>query len=202
MAGVTSASENLSMLLSCYLDGALTPDELDEVVSALESDLDAVAEFRKLKEVRRSVRTLPMLDLPLHLVPGDHLGEQLSAYLDGELVTLEMPVVSAHLAACSECRRELGALDRSRTAVRALPGLEPPAFLEVHRTATRDRKHRLTTAVGLAAGVAAVTLVFAIGPFSGGSEPTAVSIADLQNRHTAVASAPSSGFGVQIGNAP
>jgi len=202
MASVTPVSEHLSMLLSCYLDGALTPDELDEVVSYLESDLDAIAEFRRLKEVRRALRTLPLLDLPLDLLPGEHLGEQLSAYLDGELITLEMPIVTAHLGTCAECRRELGALDRSRTAVRALPGIEPPAFLEIHRTASNARKHRLTTAAGIAAGVAAVTLVFVIGPFSGGPEPTAVSISDLQNRHTAVASAPSSGFGVQVANAP
>ena len=122
-------SEHISILLSCYLDGALTPSELDEVVVALEADETAIAEFRRLQEVRRTMRLLPLLDVPTYLLPGDHLGEQLSAYLDGELATLEMPVVSAHLDTCSECRRDLAELDKSRIAVRALPGLEPPAFL-------------------------------------------------------------------------
>ena len=190
------------MLLSCYLDGALTPDELGEVVDALETDLDAIAEFRRLQEVRRTVRVLPTLDVPLYLLPGEHPGEQLSAYLDGELITIEMPAVSTHLGTCSDCRRELAALDRSRTAVRALPGLEPPEFLEVHRQAAKGRTRGLRTAVAVASGVAAVTIAFTVGPFATEVEPTAVSIVDLQSRHAAVASVPASAIGVQVSSSP
>jgi anti-sigma factor RsiW len=190
------------MLLSCYLDGALTSAELDEVVVALETDESAIAEFRRLQEVRRTMRLLPLLDVPMYLLPGDHLSEQLSAYLDGELATIEMPVVSAHLDTCMECRRELAELDKSRIAVRALPGLEPPQFLEVHREARNDRKRGLRTAVLVASGVAAVTLAFTLGPFASESEPTAVSISDLQSRHTAVASFPSGAIGVQVSTTP
>ena len=39
MASVNRVNEHLSMLLSSYLDGALTPTELDEVVAALETNL-------------------------------------------------------------------------------------------------------------------------------------------------------------------
>ncbi len=202
MAGVTPVNEQLSMLLSSYLDGALTPSELDEVVFALESDEATIAEFRRLQEVRRTMRMLPMLDLPLHLIPGEHLGEQISAYLDGELATTEMPAVSAHLDTCTDCRRELAELDKSRTAVRALPGLEPPAFLEVRRAVKVDHKRGLRTAVAVASGVAAVTLAFTLGPFSSEPEPTAVSITDLQSRHTAIASVPSTGTAVQVVNSP
>jgi len=199
---VTPVSEHLSMFLSCYIDGALTPDELDEVVIALENDLDAIAEFRRLQEIRRTVRVLPMLDMPLYLLPGEHLGEQLSAYLDGELVTIEMPAVSAHLTTCADCRRELAELDRSRIAIRALPGLEPPEFLEVHRETAKERRRGLRTAVALATGVAAVTFAFTVGPFASETEPTAVSISELQSRHAAVASVPSGGFGVQVSSSP
>jgi len=202
MASLIPVSEHISILLSCYLDGALTPSELDEVVVALEADETAIAEFRRLQEVRRTMRLLPLLDVPTYLLPGDHLGEQLSAYLDGELATLEMPVVSAHLDTCSECRRDLAELDKSRIAVRALPGLEPPAFLDVHRDSRQDRKRGFRTAVVIASGVAAVTLAFTLGPFAGEPEPAAVSISDLQSRHTAVASFPSGAIGVQVSNAP
>ena len=202
MASVTPVSEHLSMLLSCYLDGALTPAELDEVVVALETDESAIAEFRRLQEIRRAMRLLPLLDVPMYLLPGDHLSEQLSAYLDGELATIEMPVVSAHLDTCMECRRELAELDKSRIAVRALPGLEPPEFLEVHNEARNDRKRGLRTAVLVASGVAAVTLAFTLGPFASESQPTAVSISDLQSRHTAVASFPSGAIGVQVSTTP
>ncbi|MEN8041998.1 MAG: zf-HC2 domain-containing protein [Actinomycetota bacterium] len=202
MAGMTPVSEHLSMLLSCYLDGSLTPDELTEVVVALEHDEDAIAEFRRLKETRRALRLMPMLDVPLDLLPGQHLGEQLSAYLDGELITAEMPAVTAHLDTCPECRRELADLDRSRIAVRALPGLEPPAFLEVHREKKSQHRRGLRTAVAVASGVAAVTLAFTVGPLAGEPEPTAVSISDLQFRHTAVDSTASTGIAVQVASTP
>lgn len=202
MASVNRVNEHLSMLLSSYLDGALTPTELDEVVAALETEETAIAEFRRLQEIRRTVRVLPMLDVPTYLLPGDHLNEQLSAYLDGELATLEMPAVSAHLDTCMECRRDLAELDKSRIAVRALPGLEPPEFLDVHRDAKQRRRRGLRTAVAVASGVAAVTLAFTVGPLASEQTPTAVSIGDLQSRHTAVASVSSGAVAVQVSATP
>jgi hypothetical protein len=86
--------------------------------------------------------------------------------------------------------------------VRALPGLEPPEFLEVHREAVNETKRGLRTALAVASGVAAVAIAFTVGPFATETDPAAVSIADLQYRHAAVASVPSSGIGVQISNAP
>jgi anti-sigma factor RsiW len=59
MASVNAVAPHLSMLLSCYLDGELTKDELREVVDALETDLDAIAEFRRLKESRTDARRSP-----------------------------------------------------------------------------------------------------------------------------------------------
>lgn len=197
MASVNAVSPDLSMLLSCYLDGELTKDELAEVVHALETDLDAIAEFRRLKESRRAMRTLPTLNVPLHLLPGGHLGEQLSAYLDGELVTAEMPAVASHIDSCAECRRELAELDRSRTAVRALPGVEPPMFLEPRREA-RKRRLGVRTAVAVAAGVAAVSLAFAAAPFDSDDGGQSVSIVDLESRHTARASLSTPPTGLQV----
>lgn len=201
MAGVNPVGERLRMLLSCYLDGALSPTELDDVVIALESDLEAIAEFRRLKEVRRTVRMMPTLDLPLYLLPGVHIGEELSAFLDGELTTAEVPIVTAHLHTCQECRFELADLDRSRTAIRALPGIEPPDFLEVHRELSRRKKRRkkrgVRTALAVASGAAAVALIFTISPFGTSSVPAAITISDLDARHAAVASVPSA---VQVSN--
>jgi anti-sigma factor RsiW len=191
--------ERISILLSSYLDGELTRDELSEVVDALETNLDAVAEFREIQATRRAVRLLPILNPPLELMPGGHLGEQLSAYLDGELITMEMPAVNSHLATCSDCRRELADLDRARTAIRALPGIEPPAFL-APRIEERDsakspvRRIGIRTAVAVAAGVAAVSLAFAVAPRGDDPAPAAVSITELGSRHDARAST-----GVAIG---
>lgn len=202
MAGLNGSNERLTMLLSSYLDGGLSHSELDEVVSSLEHDEDVVAQFRELKEVRSALRAMPMLDLPLFLVPGEHPIEQLSAYLDGELITEELPILSTHLDTCVECRRELAELDRARTAVRALPGVEPPSFLDLHRPKVEDQKRSRRAVIAAMAGVAAVTVAFVVAPFLSSQEPTAVSISDLQARHAAVSSVPSSGTAVQISNAP
>jgi len=197
MAGMNPLSDRLCMLLSCYLDGALSATELDDVVEALESNLEAIAEFHHLQEVRSSVRMMPILDMPIDLLPGVHIGEQLSAFLDGELTTGEVPIVTTHLDTCRECRYELAALDRSRTAIRALPGVEPPAFLGVYREQIRHKRRGVRVAVVVASGAAAVALAFAIGPFVSTSEPTAITISDLDARHAAVAFVPS---GIQVSN--
>ncbi len=190
--------ERTSMLLSAYLDGELTRDELSEVVDALESNLDAIREFREIQATRKAVRLLPILNPPLELIPGGHLGEQLSAYLDGELITMEMPAVNSHLATCTDCRRELAELDRARTAVRALPGVEPPEFLapriEEKAAPSPIRRVGLRTAVAVAAGVAAVSLAFAVAPRGDDTTPPAVSIVELGSRHDARAST-----GVEVG---
>lgn len=190
MASVMPPNDHMSLLLSCYLDGELTPEELATVVTALESDLDVIAEFRRLQSARRAVRTLPLMDAPPHLLPGGHLAEELSAYLDGELTTMELPAVVSHLETCAECRAELADLDRSRTAVRALPGLEAPAFLDIEREVREDRRRRVTWPVVALGGVAAATLAFAIGFGGSGTEPVSIDVTDLQARHTAVASVP------------
>lgn len=205
MAGVNPADERIFILLSCYLDGVLTPAELDEVVTALESDLRAVAEFRRLKKVRSAVRMMPILEMPLYLLPGVHVGEELSAFLDGELTTAEIPIVTGHLDGCTECRLELADLDRSRTAIRALPGLESPVFLEAHREQSVRKNRRLRTVIAVASGAAAVALAFTVGPFASSSEPASITIADLDARHAAVASVPSVSSAVQVstvGSAP
>ena len=197
MAGVNNDRERLSILMSCYLDGALTPEELDEVVDVLDNDLAAIAEFRSVKEARRAVRVLPMLEFPVHLLPTGHLDEELSAFLDGELGTAEVPAVTTHLETCGECRMMLADLDRSRIAVRALPGVESPVFLDVHRQAKAESRRRTPTIIVLATGVAAVLLAFTVGPLGSGGENPTISIADLDARHAAVASVPTA---VQISN--
>jgi anti-sigma factor RsiW len=197
MARVNTEQARLSILLSCYLDGVLTTEELDEVVHVLDADLEAIAEFHRLKEARRALRLLPMLEVPSHLLPPGHLDEELSAFLDGELSTQETPVVSAHLESCGECRMVLADLDRSRIAIRALPGVEPPVFLDVHREASPVARRRIPAIVALGTGVAAAVLAFTVGPFAPASEKPTISIADLNARHAAVASVPGA---VQVSN--
>jgi predicted anti-sigma-YlaC factor YlaD len=85
-----------------------------------------------------------------------HLGDLLSAHLDGELSDTEVVQVTEHLYECAGCRRELDDLREVRAAVRALPVLEPPIPL-----LARERRTRSWTAA-VAASAAAVALAIGL----------------------------------------
>lgn len=120
---------HLGELLSAYLDGELTSDELDRVARHLAHCQQCIAEFRHLQASRVAVRLLPRLELPGELcevigVEPAHLGSLLSAYLDGELSTAEVNRVSAHVRTCAYCAEELRELDAARSAIRSMPTLK------------------------------------------------------------------------------
>lgn len=60
-----------------------------------------------------------------------HLGDRLSALLDGELAPPEAEEARRHLDACPACTAELSQIGQARALVRRLPPVEPPPrFLE------------------------------------------------------------------------
>ena len=62
---------------------------------------------------------------------GEHLGELLSAHLDGELSAEESSRVEQHLAGCPACATELEATRTVRSRLRDAPAVDPPfGFLE------------------------------------------------------------------------
>jgi hypothetical protein len=85
----------------------------------------------------------------------EHLGELLSAQLDGELTAEESAHVDSHLASCADCRAELEATSAVRTALRGAPAIDPPfGFYErmVRKKASPARAWRAGVAVlGIAA---------------------------------------------------
>jgi len=173
-------------LFSAYLDGELTRDEIAIVGDTLEGDETAVAEYRALREVRIRVRLMPEMEIPAYLLPDGHLGDRLSAYLDGELLTIEQQRVTKHLEHCPECRAELQELDRARTAVRSLPGMGS-VTTEMPVVAVRKR-HRVGLIAGTV-GAAAAAAVLVLGLSTGGRDRPAVTLEDLAVRHVARASA-------------
>ena len=56
-----------------------------------------------------------------------HLGDLLSALLDGELTAAATAAEHAHLEGCPECAHELTLASEARQLVRSLPPVEPPA---------------------------------------------------------------------------
>src|SRR3954454_56937 len=59
--------------------------------------------------------------------PMGHLGDLVSALLDGEMEYEEAAAARSHLQACPFCRAELDATASTRTLVRSLPMMDPPA---------------------------------------------------------------------------
>lgn len=185
MADLTFDSDEHGELFSAYLDGQLTPEEVAVVSELLDGDTEAIEEFLSLRDIRTRLRLLPEFEVPAALLPDGHLGDRLSAYLDGELVTLEHRRVTNHIVDCADCRVELQELDRARIAVRSLPGVETTMTGEIPATVVPHRRRRII-AGGIGAAAAAALLVgLAVG---GGDDPVFI-LNDLATRHIARASA-------------
>ena len=124
-----------------------------------------------------------------------HLGDTLSALLDGELPAAQQEVAQAHVAACPACAEELAAVRQARSWVRALPPVDPPfGFYERMlldrarpvvpvgaRTATRRR-------AGLAALGAAAAAATVLGIGSPSPRPVSPSVPRLVEAHATGAS--------------
>ena len=172
-------------LYSAFLDDELTPKEAEAVTELINADGEANAEFRGIQQVRRTVRSLPELEIPGWLFSDGHLGELLSAYLDGELSTAEQDEVSDHVITCAQCRGELHDLDSARIAIRALPGMDTGQIDEVPAPPS---SHRGRIAVAGSIGIAAAVALFFALTVGGESAPS-FSLDDLSSHHIARASA-------------
>ena len=175
-------------LLTAYLDVELADGELDEVVRHLGECMDCVLEFHEMKETRAALRSLPLLRAPDTLLPSAHYSTELSAYLDGELPTTQYQAVFRHVQGCADCRFSLGELDAARTAVRSLPGLEPPEFLQATRVAFNEKRGIPMRFAAAVAGIAAVAALV-IGVRTASDTPvTSVDLDSFADRHVARAS--------------
>ncbi len=185
MAGMNPFSSRREELFSAFLDGELPPEDAAVVTELINADDEANEEYRGIQQVRRAVRTLPELEIPGWLFPDGHLGELLSAYLDGELPTAEQDEVSDHVITCAQCRGELHDLDSARIAIRALPGMDTGQIDEIP-VAPSSHRGRIAAAgsIGIAAAVA---LFFALTV--GGEPAPSFSLDDLSSHHIARASA-------------
>lgn len=101
------------------------------------------------------------------MTASDHLGDAISALLDGELDTRAASTAEAHLAECAECRDEYHAIDRVRSTLRAAPSIEPrrpvdsAAVVPLEPQRQRRRRSALTGA-SVAATAACWLLLLAL----------------------------------------
>lgn len=67
---------HLDLLLSVYLDGEATPAESRLVDEHLADCLRCRRRMQSINEARAAVRSLPMLEMPIHVVPASVSGER------------------------------------------------------------------------------------------------------------------------------
>lgn len=125
-----------------------------------------------------------------------HLGDALSALLDGELPASVELGARAHLADCPACTRELAAVGQARTWVRALPLVEPPFGFYERMLLDRGQptagafgaRSTLRRRAGLAALGAAAAAVTVLGVGSPSQAPVNPAVPRLIEAHATSAS--------------
>jgi len=125
-----------------------------------------------------------------------HLGDALSALLDGELPPPMERGARAHLAGCPECVQELAAVDQARRWVRALPLVEPPFGFYERMLLERAQptagafgaRSTLGRRAGLAALGAAAAAVTVLGVGSPSQAPVSPAVPRLIEAHATSAS--------------
>lgn len=125
-----------------------------------------------------------------------HLGDVLSALLDGELPAAQEAQARAHLTTCAGCTHELQAVSQARTWVRALPLVDPP--FGFYERMLLDRAQPIAAAfgtrasirrrAGLAAIGAAAAAVTVLGVGSPSQPPVSPSVPRLVEAHATSAS--------------
>lgn len=109
-----------------------------------------------------------------------HPSELISAYLDGELGSVERRKLHDHLADCARCVAELEEMQAVRTAVRSLPVLDLPEGIVPEADADVIPIHR-NRGILVGAAAAVVALVIAVAALVT-PPPETVSVNDLSSR--------------------
>ena len=125
------------------------------------------------------------------MIPGSHLGDALSAFLDDELAPAARHEAEAHLAACADCRAELEDVAAARRAIRILPVHAAPRTLVADSFGGHPRPGapipaapRRRSVWALAAAVAAAVVALLLP----GEPEVAPSLPSLADSHAARAS--------------
>jgi anti-sigma factor RsiW len=182
------ACRETESLLGPFVDGELSPAEREAVSEHVDGCLACQAELAALRATRERVAGLPRVPAPpalagavaARLAPAApalevaHLGEKLSAYLDGELTERQRAEAGDHLAKCVECARALASLDEVSGRVRMLPRASAPPTLAgsvIERIFAPRRKRPAAEPIQLPPGLrrflaAASIAILALGSFA------------------------------------
>jgi anti-sigma factor RsiW len=108
-----------------------------------------------------------------------HLGEVLSAYLDGEVSGSEKEQVAEHLVICDSCRAELSDLHAARSVLRALPLLDAPEWLDPEAPLAPVIPLRKRPRVWIAAAAAAVAAFVGVATIAAPESTVPISVEQI-----------------------
>jgi hypothetical protein len=91
-----------------------------------------------------------------------HLGDDLSALLDGELDGARVAAARAHLEGCQDCQEELALVEAARQMLRSAPPIDPPPGFVDGYIRGRHRRRALAVAAGSFACLATLA-TFVVG---------------------------------------
>lgn len=118
----------------------------------------------------------------------EHLGDVVSALVDGELDPDEAAGAERHLRSCPACAAEVRSTEAVRALVRSLPAVEPPVPLVPLVPVIPARQKARPSVARLpawAAAAAAAVLAFLVLPAASPERPVAPPLASLVQLHEA-----------------
>ena len=180
--------EQISPILSAYLDGELSRAERESVEWHLKECERCRGELERVRLLTLQVEEIqPPLSLRQRIMARvekekecETIRPLLTAYIDGYLSKAEKEQVDQHINSCELCRKELEGERRLRELLGSLPELEAPRYLRQRIYASIERRPVILRriAFGFTALAAAASLVlFALPSYHPTTPPTTPSIA-------------------------
>ncbi len=186
--------EQISPLLSAYLDGELSKAERQSVEWHLRECEACRGELRELEKAKKFALQLGEIQPPISLRQKimarvekekecETVRPLLGAYLDEEIVEAERKHIELHLIRCADCRKELEATKKVREILRTLPEVELPSYSRARIYASIQRRPVFVRrfALGFATLAAAASLVFFALPLHRPTPPPHVPIIAQQS---------------------
>lgn len=165
--------EQISPILSAYLDGELSKAERESVEWHLQECERCRSELRELESVKSFARQVEEVQPPISLrerIMARVAKEQecevvrplLTLYADGDISEAEKEKVEEHIAMCGDCKEELEGEKKLQELLHSLPEVEAPRYLRQRIYAAIERRPIFLRriAIGFTTLAAAASLVF------------------------------------------
>jgi anti-sigma factor (TIGR02949 family) len=165
--------EQISPILSAYLDGELSKAEREAVEWHLRECERCRSELRELERVKSFARQVEEVQPPISLRERimarvakekecEVVRPLLTLYADGDISEADREKVEEHIAMCEDCKEELEGERKLKELLHSLPEVEAPRYLRQRIYAAIERRPIFLRriAIGFTTLAAAASLVF------------------------------------------